>query len=249
MKTLIRKILLKAVGVRLYRSLPRGVDLPYDLTNAFQTLPMEVIFDVGANVGQTCTTYATHFPHASIYAFEPVPAVYETLKWATRRLPNVRCVNLGLGSSTAKVKMVMNIPPSNETWHIVNPDQTTQQYPPSSVAAEVVTLDEYCITHAINDISLFKIDTEGHDLNVLAGAQRMLADSKIRFIQVEASMNRSNHFHNSWRDLTDFLESYSFFLFGIYDQAPESRDAGGQLRRANLVFMSDAARDSSHHSA
>src|SRR5271170_7871413 len=39
-----------------------------------------VIFDIGANVGQTAMRYRAIFPNARIFSFEPVPETYKKLQ-------------------------------------------------------------------------------------------------------------------------------------------------------------------------
>src|SRR4051812_14085276 len=38
-----------------------------------------VVFDVGANVGQSVEDFATHYPNTRIFAFEPIAKTYEAL--------------------------------------------------------------------------------------------------------------------------------------------------------------------------
>ena len=36
-----------------------------------------IIFDVGANIGQSIRLFKNHFPSSQIYAFEPIPECYQ----------------------------------------------------------------------------------------------------------------------------------------------------------------------------
>jgi hypothetical protein len=47
------------------------------------------------------------------------------------------------------------------------------------------TLSAYCREKGIDRIDVLKIDTEGHDLAVLQGAEQMLSKGAIRFVYVE----------------------------------------------------------------
>ena len=57
-------------GIRLFQSLPHGIDPCYDL--ARRGIDLRTILDVGANVGQSALTMLETFPKAEIHCFEPV---------------------------------------------------------------------------------------------------------------------------------------------------------------------------------
>jgi len=47
---------------------------------------------------------------------------------------------------------------------------------------ELSTVDKYCLQHEIPSIDLLKSDTQGFDLEVIKGAQRLLDAKKIRLL-------------------------------------------------------------------
>ncbi|MBN2021086.1 MAG: FkbM family methyltransferase [Sedimentisphaerales bacterium] len=49
----------------------------------------------------------------------------------------------------------------------------------------LVTLDDFCRQQRIERINFLKLDTEGHELNILKGAQKLIEASAIDFIQFE----------------------------------------------------------------
>src|ERR1700712_5782811 len=53
--------------------LPFGIDYQNDIRRLsnLQAIPIEVFFDVGANVGQTSSEALSSFPAATVFAFEP----------------------------------------------------------------------------------------------------------------------------------------------------------------------------------
>lgn len=54
---------------------------------------------------------------------------------------------------------------------------------PTTVSA--LTLDSFCVSAGVNRVDVLKIDTEGHDLEVLQGAHRLLCERRIRFVYFE----------------------------------------------------------------
>ena len=69
------------------------------------------------------------------------------------------------------------------------------------------TLDEYAGGAGLNDIALVKIDTEGHDLAVLRGAERLLAQQRIGVAQFE--------YNSRWIG----ARSYLYDAFNLLDPA------------------------------
>ncbi len=108
----------------------------------------------------------------------------------------------------------------------------------STEEVNVLTLDSFWQDRNINHISYLKIDTEGGDLNVLKGGEKLLAEQRIDFVEVEAGMNAYNKRHVPFETLKSYLEAKNYFLFGIYEQVQEWPTQHTHLRRVNSVFMS-----------
>jgi FkbM family methyltransferase len=191
-------------------------------------LEMRVLFDVGANVGQSTMLYARHFPDATIWAAEPTDDSFAALERATAALPGVRPLQLAFGESAGKVRMTMESTSTRN--HITSA-------PVSELVREVRIdrLDAFCAAQGIDAINFLKVDTEGHDLEVLKGATGVFP--RVDFVQTEVSMNRYNRFHVPFQDVFDFMSDQGFMLYKIYGLAFESREHG-VLRRADPVFVS-----------
>ena len=58
-----------------------------------------MVFDVGANEGNTSTEFRRLLPDCEIHAFEPDPVVYEKLVVRTSRYPRVELNNVAVGSA------------------------------------------------------------------------------------------------------------------------------------------------------
>jgi FkbM family methyltransferase len=130
-----------------------------------------------------------------------------------------------LCSPSSDMNRLVSVPPS--------PDHLAQ-----TETVRLETLDDYCDRSKITHINLLKIDTEGHDLDVLAGSDALLSRHAIDLIRVEASMNSQNTYHCPMELIKAHLESKQYFLFGIYQQVHEWPTGSPNLRRADLVFIS-----------
>ena len=146
-----------------------------------------VVFDVGANEGafsELLRSGLAKIP-AQIHAFEPGP---ETFRVLSARLGGARGVVLNataLGSAEGTLALYSDRPGSPlASLH-------RRDLARFGVALDrvdrvaVTTLDRYCETRGVERIDLLKLDVEGHELEVLRGAARMLAERRIRMVTFE----------------------------------------------------------------
>ena len=237
LKKQLQKLVERLTNTHIFRVLPRGVDFAHDIANSLPMYRVDVVFDVGANEGQSAQRYLDRFPGSHIYCFEPVCDTFHRLEDNLKGNDRVLCFQIALGSSKGKGKMVLQ--GTSDMFFLsgqsqeapVNEDVTTEE-------VDIVTLDEFCLARKINQISYLKIDTEGGDLEVLRGAEGMLAGQRIDLVEVEAGMNPGNKRHVPFEDLKKYLESRRYFLFGVYEQINEFPANEPHLRRTNSVFIS-----------
>jgi len=199
---------------------PRGYDLYTDIR---KLIDPKIIFDVGANIGQSTEAYLAYFDPFVVHSFEPAEATFALL---TRRFAGntkVRLHRNAFGSHAGSLRMNTREGPSE--MFAVSPNGNEE--------VTVLTLDQLDERR----IDFLKIDTEGYDLEVLRGADRMLREKRIAALQVEAGMNPRNDRHVPLEMLKSFLEDRSYFLFGIYEQLNEWFTGDPWLRRSNLVFV------------
>ncbi len=198
----------------------------------------DVIFDVGANVGQSAVAFADVFPEAAIYTFEPVASVYRALAANLADRPRVQAFNSALGRRAGSARVTKGrVSPSNRIVDPTNPFE--RQRKTESVA--MISGDGFCNEHGIERIGFLKVDTEGHDLDVLVGFQRMLTAERIDLLEAEVGMNPENRRHVPFEAVKAYLEPLGYRLFHIHDLAMDAPFSGRTvLRRANAMFASGA---------
>ena len=206
--------------------------LPHPFCDIRKQIPNQefrVIFDVGANEGQSCLPYAQAFPDATVFAFEPVSETFEALKNKTLPYKNIKPHEIAFGEVDGILSMKVS---GTSSMNRVVPEGT------AGAAAKVKTarIDTFCYEQKIPYINFLKIDTEGYDQNVLRGCGDYLRN--IDFIQCEASANDYNKFHNNFAKLSEFMSAAGFFLYYVYGQTFEWGGGGYPvLRRFDPVFI------------
>jgi len=147
--------------------------------------PIETIFDVGANDGDTAIALLDAFPKARVLSFEPHPSTYARLIARMGNRPHFEGFNLGMGAEVGDVEMIEY---DESKMNSLTPDARyakrvgTQR---SSIRVKVSTGEIFCGERGIDRIDLLKIDTEGFDLVVLRGFAGMLERRAVRFVLVE----------------------------------------------------------------
>ncbi len=234
----LRRAAEKLTGTHIYRELPPGLDFASDIQAALPHFRARVIFDVGANVGQSASLMSARFPESEIYSFEPSADTYQQLQRNVQQYDRVHCIQLALGASKKIAQMALD--GSSDRSFLI--DESTQESPKdvSSESVQVDTLDSFCSAKKIDRINFLKIDTEGGDLDVLKGAAMLLKEHRVDIVEVEAGMNPNNERHVPFETLKAFLESNKYYLFGIYEQVKEWPTRSPNLRRTNPIFLSQA---------
>lgn len=215
------------------RDFLHGIDVCEDLRR--RSVVPQVIFDVGANVGQTALSFARAFPGASIYSFEPFLKTFDRLTRNTESVASIRREKIALGATNGRMSVRLQRSVLNSLVPAALEASADARQPAETI--DVETLDSYCERRGVTRIDFLKVDTEGYDLEVLRGGDGLLRAQSIDFVQVEAGMNSDNHKHVPYGAFLSHLEPLGYVLFGIYDQTPEwSGEA--RLRYCNPVFVS-----------
>lgn len=152
--------------------------------------PVETVFDVGANRGQTIKWFRPLFPEATIHAFEPFPAAFDDLVAATAEDPLVRPVQVALGTTSGEQTLYINS--ADTTNSLLENSEKTGLYTPANMAipqgetrVPMQRLDAYCEQHGVERIDVLKLDVQGYERQVLEGAGQMLHPSRTRGLFLE----------------------------------------------------------------
>jgi FkbM family methyltransferase len=151
----IRNLAKKALGVRTLNSDDDQRRLIPDA---------KIIFDVGANVGQTAKTYRRLFPQAEIWSFEPFPASYESLR---RSVADRRFHPERLALSDRADSAPLNIGAVSITNSLLRRQSDTGK----SIEIQTDTIDHFCSRNGISNIDILKVDVEGAEDRVFSGAR------------------------------------------------------------------------------
>ena len=166
------------------------------------------VFDVGANQGEYTRLLADHFPAATIYSFEPSPRTFAMMQDKVTGLRQVRTFNFGLSSEAGEIELFTNAEGSGlASVHQRRLNHFGIKFDQSE-RVEMRQLDQFCDEQQIDAIDFLKLDVEGHELEVLKGAERRLASNRISAIQFE--------FGGCNIDSRTFFQDFYYLLSGRY---------------------------------
>jgi FkbM family methyltransferase len=172
-----------------------------------------LILDVGANIGQSIEAFRSWFPNAYIHSFEPSPEIFARLKTKVANLPNVSCWNIALGSEPADLPLNENRMPE---WSSLLPIDRAWGKVEKQTMVPVRTVDEFCDEHGIKQIDALKSDTQGFEIEVLRGAQRMLQEGRVGFVFCEVLFTPLYTGVPPFTRICDFLMERGFSLVSFY---------------------------------
>ncbi len=209
---------------RLHAGTDPDIDIQYLLTDVAH--PM--VFDVGANIGQSITRFTGLLPGCQIHAFEPSPRTFHQLRANTKGVEQLHLVNAGVGSVRGSGVLFEN--EYSDMSSFLQPDDAAWGQVVQQTAVDVLTLDDYCSERAIEHIDLLKIDTQGYDFEVLKGAEGLLGAGGIRLVLMEVIFSDmyvgQPPFDEVYRYLIDHdLRLVAFYGFSLRNMRASWSDA------------------------
>lgn len=174
----------------------------------------EIIFDVGANIGEYARSLQTNFLKARIFCFEPGPETFQKLI-ANTDSQNIHYYNVAVGSSNGTLTLFKSSDDSEGAMMTAYKDTISDIFTfageiSESVVCDMICLDDFCSVANISMIDFLKIDVEGHELEVLKGAARMISEDRINILQFE--FNEFNIISRSFMyDYYKLLPQFQFY--------------------------------------
>lgn len=180
-----------------------------------------VIVDVGAHDGGMVVRALCEFPQAKVYAFEPAPLPLARMRQAVGSDPRVTICPVACGSEPGTV--TMNITRNPACSSVLKPSELGshyygQQYEViEKIQVPRVTLDGWARENGITHIDFLKVDTQGHDLEVLRGARELLMHGQIKAVNAEAEFVPEYEGATNFREMDAFFASIGFQLHQIHE--------------------------------
>jgi len=245
-KKLVKKTINK-LGFDSKRYNPQHKQLNFDdlLKDKISNNP--IIFDVGANKGQSIEKYLKMFEKPIIHSFEPIKTEFDYMCSKFKNNKNIFLNNFALGNKIEEKEFNVTAKTGNSSFNKINLgtdwlkvrskhyNTSEEGYVTSVQKVNVIKLDDYCKDKNINVIDLVKIDTQGYEDKVLEGSLNSIKQNKIKAIVTEIMFDNVYDKYFSFSDLEKYIIPYNFRMVGI--QLSNNNLFSGLIFSANVYYF------------
>ena len=174
------------------------------------------IIDVGAYDGKTSQIFSKALPDINILAFEANPEVFKTAQKNLEQHSKIQIHNYAISDKNEKMSFHVTANKVSSSLNSIDPteiiaeDYKTELSITQKVEVEARKLDDLTTS---KNILLLKIDTQGHELQVLEGATETL--KRTRFVLVEMSNHKLYVQGCKYYEVDEWLRKNNFNLANI----------------------------------
>ena len=186
-----------------------------------------IIFDVGANKGQSINIFKNIYPNSFIHSFEPIEEEVEILKNLYQNNDSIKLNNVAVGDKKEKKKFNFNIISGHSSFNSVMQNTTwikkishklkidPLKYTLETRDVDIIKLDDYTSENNIKEIDILKIDTQGYESKVLNGCTNLLKKNSIKVIKLELIFSEIYENPLNIYDVEKYLITNGYKLFAI----------------------------------
>ena len=234
----LRERVLHPLGVEVTRYPPRGA-LAVHLENLFAELGINCVLDVGAHHGEYALSLRrdARYP-GRIVSFEPQSEAHSGLAAASQADRAWTAQNVALGAEDGERDL--RVAASTPMTSLRSASAVGRDFYPGRLRTERVErvtvrrLDdvfEECIEGLADPRVFLKIDTQGWDLEVLRGSERVLPG--IHAVQVELAVRRLYEGVPRYLEILEWLDERGFVPTGFF---PVTGAAAARLIELDCVL-------------
>lgn len=231
---------LKSLASRAEQAL--GLQLPawgnafIPKTTIARYLPRDpIIVEGGAHIGTDTVDMSRIWPNGVIYAFEPIPEIFERLKQTTSTCSNVFCQRAALSDWEGAARMFVSSGASDQSSSLMRPKDHLLNHPDvrfdDTAHVQSVTLDEWARRNSVDRVDFLWLDVQGNELAALQGGQRLLPT--VRAMHLEVSVKEVYEGAPLYDQVRAWLGDRGFRV--EREKVPAGWDGG------NVLFVRDRA--------
>lgn len=202
---------------------------------------IQIVIDIGANVGQFALDLRRAGYMGEILSFEPVSNTFAILRRNSIRDKNWRVFDLAIGAlvgeETIRISNNDSLSSSFKNMNTLHLSNFPKSYFSSEEVVSVSTLDRQLDALKISPSTcLLKIDVQGFEREVLVGGIKSIP--LIPFCYIESSLSP---LYDGELDLRELLNSLYGLGHNIYELFPGVRAKNGKLLQIDIISTSLAS--------
>lgn len=228
----------KKAGLEITKS-NSNQNLYLDLASVAAKRNIDLILDIGANLGQFKTQIRSHGFKGKIISFEPLSGAHKILEKISKS-DNLWTIypRTAVGSFTGEIDI--NISKNLYSSSIL---KITEKHLSAESNANYIDAEKVNI-YTLNDIYrklrnesnfLIKIDTQGYEWEVIEGASEIIKKDYCKGILCELSLDELYEGQKLWIEIVAFLEEKNFKLWSIYPGFSDKKN--NKLLQLDALFL------------
>jgi FkbM family methyltransferase len=194
---------------------------------------VEVIYDIGANVGTWTLLAKAVFPNARVEAFEPLGLHCLKFDKAVFGLPGIALHRVALGfKNEERLMHVTDFSDASSILPLSEKGRCEAGVNDRGVETVWVSrLDDFAVQHDLPSPCLIKLDVQGYELAVLQGAPRVLETTKA--VIAEVSFVEFYQQQCLFHEVVEFLwdKGFQLYSFGV------NTVTGSRIKQTDVLFL------------
>ena len=199
-------------------------------------LDCKIIFDVGSHKGESISFFQSIYAKSKIYGFEPQKNCFKSLITKFQSNKRIKVINCAIGKIKSDKKLHKNFLSTTSTFSKINLKSKHFKIKSFILAnkgagfykneiTKINTLNYFIKKYKIKNIDLLKIDTEGHEFEVLLGLKNNFKKVKVILIEHNYTDYYLNYnlnkiklqlINNSFKKIKDFKFPFMNYTDAIY---------------------------------
>ncbi len=201
-------------------------------------LKPETVIDVGAASG-TIPLYQL-FPEARFILIEPLREFEAALEEQSKKIKTAEYLIAAAASSPGDI--MLNVHPDLVGSSVFKEEEDSDVNGVERMVP-AITIDNLCAERNTKPPYLIKIDTQGAELEVLKGAERVLGESEL--VIIEVSLFEFFKGGPQIYECMEFMKVKGFVVYDIFD--PQYRLLDGALSQIDIAFVQDKSKFRTFH--
>lgn len=191
----------------------------------------ETVIDVGAALG-TFEIYEA-FPKSKYLLIEPIAENEPYLKKICQSLERADYIIAAASKEAGLVPLQVNLSNFIHSYISEEDEASSENFELRTIPA--VTLDEICKTRQLEGPYLIKVDVDGRELDVLAGATQILQNTELVIVEVNLYVTAR---FDKMCDVINFMKDQGFVAYDIVNLGYRPSDSA--LFQVDMVFVKES---------